>query len=327
MLAEKIKIKRIVITSFVITLAILTGLASLVDARSSSGGRSFGGSSSGSSGGGFSSGSSRSFGGPPPAPPSSSPFGRSSSPFPSSSGGSGSFLKGVAGGMVGGMIGNMLFGRSGYGGGYGGRGGGIGLFDLLILGGIGYFIYKKFIKPNMDSRNMSSPFNPFSAGSPPSSDFQSPPIPITARTDRYSPIRQSEPDFDPEKFKEAAQDIFFKVQAAWMRRDISSVQNIIGQQLKTEYEAQFADLKQKGLINRLENIAVRSIEIADVGQEGQEVYIKILFTANLLDYTVEESSGKVVKGDPAQPVKFEEYWIFARQLTSVLWKLEGIEEI
>ena len=97
--------------------------------------------------------------------------------------------------------------------------------------------------------------------------------------------------------------------------------------MKTEYEAQFADLKQKGLINRLENIAVRSIEIADVGQEGQEVYIKILFTANLLDYTVEESSGKVVKGDPAQPVKFEEYWIFARQLTSVLWKLEGIEEI
>ena len=128
-------------------------------------------------------------------------------------------------------------------------------------------------------------------------------------------IKQSEPDFDPEKFKEIAQDVFFKVQAAWMRRDTSSVQGLIGQQLKTEYDAQFADLKQKGLINRLENIAVRSIEIVDVGMEGQEVYIKVLFTANLLDYTVEESSGKVVKGDSTEPVKFEEFWTFARPVT------------
>ena len=64
------------------------------------------------------------------------------------------------------MIGNMLFSRSGYGGGGGGVGGsGIGFFELLILGGLGYFLYKRFIKPNMGSRNsISPPFNPFSTG-------------------------------------------------------------------------------------------------------------------------------------------------------------------
>jgi predicted lipid-binding transport protein (Tim44 family) len=103
------------------------------------------------------------------------------------------------------------------------------------------------------------------------------------------------------------------------------VAGLIGQQLKTEYETQFAEMKQKGLINRLENIAVRSIEIVDAGMEGQEVYIKILFTANLLDYTVEESTGKVVKGDNTEPVKFEEYWTFARPVSSTSWKLEGIQ--
>ena len=118
---------------------------------------------------------------------------------------------------------------------------------------------------------------------------------------------------------------FFKVQAAWMRRDTSSVQGLIGVQLKAEYDAQFADLKQKGLINRLENIAVRSIEIVDMGMEGQEEYINVLFTANLLDYTVDESSGSVVKGDSTDPVKFQEYWTFARPVGSPLWKLEGIK--
>ena len=209
-------------------------------------------------------------------------------------------------------------------------GSGIGLFELLILGGLGFFLYKRFIKPNMGSKNsMMPPLNPFSTGNSQPAGFQGPPSapPVfpAPSSDGMDLIKQSEPDFDPEKFKEIAQDVFFKVQAAWMRRDASSVQGLIGQQLKTEYETQFADLKQKGLINRLENIAVRNIEIVDVGMEGREVYIKVLFTANLLDYTVEESSGKVVKGDSTEPVKFEEFWTFARPIDSTLWKLEGIQ--
>ncbi len=317
-------IKRMLFLGLTLAVLAVMGVSDMADARSSSGGRSFGGSGSGSRSGGF---SSPSF--PPSPPPSGSgSFSRSS---PLSGGGGSSFLKGVGGGLVGGMIGNMLFGRSGSAGGYGGGGGGgIGMFDLLILGGIGYFIYKRFVKPNMGSRNMSS-FNPFSTDNSQSAGIQTPPMtppPFAApapASGGFDMVRQSEPDFDPEKFKEIAQDVFFKVQAAWMRRDTSSVQGLIGQQLKTEYEAQFADLKQKGLINRLENIAVRGIEIVDAGMEGREVYIKVLFTANLLDYTVEESSGKVVKGDSAEPMKFEEFWTFARPVDSTLWKLEGIQ--
>lgn len=330
--------KQISILGVFVVLLTVFCLSDMADARSSSGGRSFGGSSSSRSGG-FGSSPSKSFGSPsspslpPPPPPSSGRSFSPSSPF-SGSGGS-SFLRGVGGGIVGGLIGNMLFGRSGYsghGGGVGGVGGsGIGLFELLILGGIGFFLYKRFIKPNMQSKNpMTPPFNPFSTGTSHTPGFQAPPaappgFPPASPMDGLSLIRQSEPDFDPEKFKEIAQDVFFKVQAAWMRRDTSPVTGLVGDQLRSEYETQFAEMKQKGLVNRLENIAVRNIEIVDAGMEGQEVYIKILFTANLLDYTVEESTGKVVKGDNTEPVKFEEFWTFARPVNSRLWKLEGIQ--
>ena len=52
-----------------------------------------------------------------------------------------SFGRGLAGGLVGGMIGNMLFGGSGHAGAGGVPAGGggcssIGLFDLLIIGGL-----------------------------------------------------------------------------------------------------------------------------------------------------------------------------------------------
>ncbi len=344
-----------ILVSFFAVFVVL-GQFDLADARSKSGGRSFGGSSGSSSG--FGGSPSKSFGNP------SSPSGsRSFSPSsPLSGGGGSSFLRGVGGGLVGGMIGNMLFGGSGHAGGMGGIGrSGIGLFELLILGGLGFFIYKRFIKPQIarspsvgqvqspsggstwvdrimeqfnnkpkDSRNSASPpFNSFSTGNFPPAGFQAPPAPpqmaSASPESGFNLIKQSEPNFDPGKFKELAQDIFFEVQAAWMRRDTASIQGLIGVQLKTEYDARFADLKQKGLINRHENIAVRSIEIVDMGMEGHEEYVNVLFTANLLDYTVEESSGSVVKGDSTDPVKFEEFWTFARPVGSTRWKLEGIK--
>ena len=327
MLNETSSIKRITIVVSLLAVFAVLGLSEMADARSKSGGRSFGGSSSSSSG--FGSSPSKSFG-TPSSPSGSGSFSPSS---PLSGGGGSSFLRGVGGGIVGGMIGNMLFGGSGHAGGIGGGGigrSGIGIFELLILGGLGFFLYKRFIKPRMAQGPVSTPFNAFSTGNFPPAGFQAPPSPpsappmVTPETG-LNRIRQSEPDFDPERFKEIAQDMFFKVQAAWMRRDTASVQHLIGEQLKAEYDAQFADMKQKGLINRLENIAVRSIEIADMGVEGQEAYITVLFTANLLDYTVEEASGKVVKGDGTDPVKFEEFWTFARPVGSAVWKLEGIK--
>src|SRR5512133_932485 len=61
---------------------------------------------------------------------------------------SGGFMRNMAGGMLGGiaggMLGGMLFRSLGMAGG-GMGGGGIGLFEIILLAGIGYLIYR-FIK-------------------------------------------------------------------------------------------------------------------------------------------------------------------------------------
>ena len=77
---------------------------------------------------------------------------------------SGGFLRSMAGGMVGGMLGGMLFRSLGFGGMGGGMGGGIGLFDILLLTGIGYLIYR-FIKKKREesSRNSFEP-EPYRGG-------------------------------------------------------------------------------------------------------------------------------------------------------------------
>jgi len=58
----------------------------------------------------------------------------------------GGFMRSMAGGIMGGMLGSMLFSSfAGAGAGMGGIGGGIGLFEIALLAGIGYLIYR-FIK-------------------------------------------------------------------------------------------------------------------------------------------------------------------------------------
>lgn len=66
-----------------------------------------------------------------PAPP----------PFRQQAGGG--FLRSMAGGIMGGMVGSMLFSSfAGAGAGAGGMGGGIGLFEIALLAGIGYLLYR-----------------------------------------------------------------------------------------------------------------------------------------------------------------------------------------
>lgn len=63
------------------------------------------------------------------------------SPFQQQAGGG--FLRSMAGGVMGGMLGSMLFsGLAGAGVGHAGMGGGIGLFEIALMAGVGYLIFR-----------------------------------------------------------------------------------------------------------------------------------------------------------------------------------------
>jgi predicted lipid-binding transport protein (Tim44 family) len=293
-------------------LGVFTGHA---DARSMGGGRSFG--------------RPRSFSPSPSRAPSPANYGQQSSPGGLSS--PGGFMRGLAGGLVGGAIGSMLFGglaSAGAGGGLGGSG--IGLFQILILGGIGYFVYTRFFKKKSPGFTQYRQEGSASRDFMDSGDYSYPPPPPPGGetvVDGIEMIRRSDSDFDPEHFKEVAQDVFFQVQAGWMRRDIKSYEHLLDNTLARQYEEQFVEMRRKGRINKLENIAVRSVELVDAGVDGNEEFVSLLFKANLLDYTVDEISGSVVDGSMTTPVKFAEKWTWARPLGEANWKLAGVEVV
>jgi len=248
-----------------------------------------------------------------------------------------SMLYGIGGGLLGGMVGSMLFGGRGYaggGGGWGGGGGGFGFGDLIILviiGGIIYFVYKRY-RARKQEMLMSTAGAGY--GSSPSYGYSEPaPEPAyepQAQEDRISQglryISDMDPSFNEIKFKELVEDIFFKIQGAWTKRDMSVVRDLLAPQMLSTFQNDVNGYIANKQFNRLENIAVRQVEIVDATQDQGEEYITIKFLASLLDYTTDETTNNVVSGSSTDPVKFLEYWTFNRKVGNRNWVLAGITQ-
>lgn len=235
------------------------------------------------------------------------------------------FGRGFLGGLMGGALGAMLFGSL-----FGMGGSGMGILPLLLLGAAGYFLYRRFIRGSatVTATGYQEAGGDSLSAARQAETFSAPPIQDIPGPDRgLAAIQRTDPDFDETYFLEVASDVFFKVQAGWMRRDLSSFRHLLGQQLADEYARQFQEMEEKGQLNKLESIAIRKVSVADAGSDGKEDYITVLFTANLLDYTVDERSGELIEGSMTEPVKFAEEWTWARPVRTDNWLLEGVQVV
>ena len=271
---------------------------------------------------------------PPYSPRTEEPFSRPA-PGPQSSP-YGGFWRSVGGGLLGGFLGSLLFrslGFGGYGyGGYGGGGwGGPGLFDLLLLGLLGYVAYRFFFNRAARSEGYE-PTPSYDTGR--GSDRYATPEPVVSfpspqerdLTQGIAQLRVLDPGFDPARFCDQAMDFFFRLQAAWSARDLSPLRSLVTDELAAQLQADVDRLNREGKVNHVENIAVRTTELTEAWQEAGQDFATVYFYANCLDYDVNESTGEVVRGSKLEPTKFEEYWTFTRPAGSGPWKLSAITQ-
>ena len=256
----------------------------------------------------------------PPAPPFQQP--------------GGGFLRNMAGGVMGGMLGSMLFsGHAGAGGGMGGgmggaRGGGIGLFEILLLAGIGYLIYRYLKSRRSSPWSDAQGVGGYQGGTviPISGSHQYAGQEANELETGLAQIGQTDASFDEKRFNDTVMDIFFRVQGAWMNRDLSPVAEVLTDEMKRIFQADLDLLVRDKRVNRLENIAVRNVEVSEAWREAGQDYVTSLIYANLLDYSTDDATGAVVDGSKTVPVKFEEYWTFTRPAGNNSWRLSAINQ-
>ncbi|OPX20126.1 MAG: hypothetical protein BZ151_05640 [Desulfobacca sp. 4484_104] len=237
---------------------------------------------------------------------------------------------GLAGGLLGGMLGSMLFGGHGHAAGAAAGGGSsFGLLDLVLIGGLLYLGYRLFFRRRQNNLQYSAPVDRGSGAGASAwreSDFQA----LQMGTESAPDVQTTpglEVQLDAPRVKEMAQDVFFKLQGAWMRHDASLLRPLMTEELFTVLSHDLEQMKARGQINRLENIAIRQVEISEAWQEDGKDYVTVGFLANLLDYVVDAQTSRVIAGSDSEPVKFEEYWTFVRPSGGDQpWKLTAIQQ-
>jgi predicted lipid-binding transport protein (Tim44 family) len=226
----------------------------------------------------------------------------------------------------------MLFSSLGFGRNHSGfGGGGIGLIEIILIGAILFGIYWFFKRRRQEAAAKAY--------------YQSSVQPIEPNQTSYGPaydqsgegngdlekglsyIRQMDPVFDENRFQDLCMDHFFKIQGAWTNRDISGIRNLLTEEMVKIIQGDAEKLRAEKKMNRLENIAVRSVDMMEVWQESGQDFITVRFYANLLDYVEDETTGQVLSGSKTDPVKFEEYWTFTRPVGNNPWKLSAIQQV
>jgi predicted lipid-binding transport protein (Tim44 family) len=255
---------------------------------------------------------------PPPQQP---------APFAPQTGG---FMRTFGMALLGGFLGSMLFSGLAHGfGGLGGLGGsGFGLIEILLLAGLGYFLYRRFRTPAVaghGSMHYQDTPNPARENWSSPAGAATPQAPSYDQID-YRSITMMDRSFDPQQYLKTAEDIFFKVQSAWNKQDTATLRALCGDELMKAWEEELAALNARGQRNKMENIALRESEITEAWTENGEDFVTVRLRANLLDYTTDTKSGVVVNGSDRESVEFEEYWTFSRPVGPNRWRLTAVQQ-
>jgi predicted lipid-binding transport protein (Tim44 family) len=288
----------------------------------------------------------RTFSAPPTtrtAPGTASQFQRSTTPQPApglnrpataapaqqSRGMFGSFGKGLLGGLLGAGLIGMLMGN-GFLGGLGGLMSMMGLLlQVALIGFLALLAFRWWTNRNQPQQAAMAGATPYGA---PRTGFGgeeprnaggfgfgggAPAQPVETR-----PLTLQEADFNAFERK------LGEVQQAYSDEDTDHLRRIATEEMVGYFSDDFVENRGKGVISKSSGTRLLNGDLSEAWTEGREDYATVAMHFSLVDVLQDRATGRVVSGDPSQPVENTELWTFVRPAGSgpEAWKLSGIQQ-
>lgn len=239
-----------------------------------------------------------------------------------------SLFRGLLGGLasfaLGGLLGGMLFSGAG-------QGGGLGLLDLVLIGAgvmllVALFRRRRTEEVEPAYAGMGSGYRGGEVPGPGGGASAVTEAPTVSDIERgLGHIRRMDPSFDPEALITQGREVFFDVQAAITARDVSTLRGRIAAEMLGDLQRQSDELRAARRTNRVERIDLRRSDITEVWQENGRDYVTLYFAGALLDYTLDDVTGRVVAGSATDRDSLEEFWTFSRAVGPNPWELSAIQ--
>ena len=280
-------------------------------------------------GGGLSSGSrgSRTFSTPPStstAPGTAQPFNRTltqpGSPGIGGAAGGGLFNspgRGLLGGLAAGFLGAGLLGMLFGGGMFGGLGGLSSILGLILQIGL-IIIVVRLAMSWWQRRHATAPA--YAGAAPgygaPSSMRSASGFGLGSGS---APLEIVPADY------EAFERLLGDIQAAWAKEDIAKLRTLASPEMVSYIDDDLAEHKARNQTNLVSGVKLLQGDLAEAWREGDTDFASVAMRYALIDKTIDNATGRLVKGSEA-PTEATEVWTFLRPRGGG-WELSGIQQV
>ncbi len=140
-------------------------------------------------------------------------------------------------------------------------------------------------------------------------------------------LADKDENWNYEKIKNDIQEVFDKVGIAWIEMDQELSRGYVSDKLFENHRMKLEWMKirkEKNIIEGLTLLGITVLGLEDrYGIDKDVLWTKIKATS--IDYTINEETNQIIKGDASRPIGYEEYWRFIK--TPERWVLDEIKQI
>ncbi|MGL4243540.1 MAG: TIM44-like domain-containing protein [Beijerinckiaceae bacterium] len=247
-----------------------------------------------------------------------------------------SMMSTMAKGFAAGLIGAGLFGLltgSGLFGGLSGMMGFLGLLLQIALIALAVRLIWGFF------RNRQQQTMPQAAGGPDLARAgirQDPPMgspagaaamaqPASYQPQPVEPQRADTVGIGPDDYQ-AFSGVLNDLMLAYSNEDLAGLRRVATPDVAAHFIRELHENQSKGIANRLGQPQLLQGDLAEAWYEDNIAYATVAMRYALVDVTLERATGKVIGGDPNQPVESTEIWTFRRDGAGRPWLLCGQQQ-
>ena len=128
-----------------------------------------------------------------------------------------------------------------------------------------------------------------------------------------SALKEKDPAFNEPALLERIGNLYVQMQDAWQSKNWEPMRAFMTDALFNQMARQLDELKQQGLTNHVDRIAVLDSFISRYYQEDDNDVLVIRLSTRICDYTVKDETGEVVRGSKTRELFMTYDWKLIRQ--------------
>lgn len=109
-------------------------------------------------------------------------------------------------------------------------------------------------------------------------------------------IKEEDPEFNAEAFKEAIKETFLEFQKAWSNGDMTVIRGKLDHNLCEQYQLMLQENKQRGVQNKAEVIQVNYVDFSSYAEDNEKETLEAAINVVMYDYEIEEATDKIING-------------------------------